>query len=38
MLPKLFVEVDDFCQAFELWAAKQQLTGYKARSQACDGL
>lgn len=26
-LLELFVEVDDFCQAFELWAAKQQLTG-----------
>ena len=26
-LLELFVEVDDFCQAFELWAAKQQLPG-----------
>ncbi len=24
-LLELFVEVDDFYQAFELWAAKQQL-------------
>lgn len=30
MLLELFVEVDDFCQAFELWAAKQ-LTGRAKR-------
>lgn len=30
-LLELFVEVDDFCKAFELWAAKQQLTGKAKR-------
>lgn len=30
-LLELFVEVDDFCQAFEKWAAKQQLPGAPRR-------
>lgn len=30
-LLELFVEVDDFCQAFELWAAKQQLASKTKR-------
>ena len=30
-LLELFIEVDDFCQAFELWAAKQQLPGKAKR-------
>jgi len=30
-LVELFVEVDDFCQEFEVWAAKQQLPGKSKR-------
>ena len=30
-LLELFVEVDDFCQAFDLWAAEQQLPGRAKR-------
>lgn len=33
-LLELFVEVDDFCQAFERWAAKQQLPGRSKRGPA----
>lgn len=33
-LLKLFVEVDDFCQAFEDWAASQQLPGRVRRGPA----
>lgn len=30
-LLELFVQVDDFCQAFECWAARQQLPGKAKR-------
>lgn len=33
-LLELFVEVDDFCQAFERWAAQQQLPGKAKRGPA----
>lgn len=33
-LLKLFVEVDDFCQTFEDWAASQQLPGRVRRGPA----
>lgn len=33
-LLELFVEVDDFCQAFEHWTAQQQLPGKARRGPA----